>query len=316
MKILIGDNIRRLRRQGSTTQEQLAEMLGVTCAAVSKWERGETYPDITLLFPLAHFFQVTVDELMGFDEDLLEREIDAVLQKYGVLCQDNASKARAFITQAYGQYPNDDRIMHRYMWDIAGGLADNQPEDLLAHKEEFLSICDKILKNSEREELRLDAWNMKAKILHAEGRTEEALAVYREKFVSWFQTSGQKTEQLFGKDTPEFLYWVKRNLYELANFAADKLVKSIFFDQKIKEQERIGMIERCGDLLKQAALETGSAFFIVMESSLWGRLYNDMKYRGADKAEAVARILNKKEEARKALVACAQNEPLLAETVL
>ena len=173
MKILIGDNIRRLRRQGSITQEQLAEMLGVTCAAVSKWERGETYPDITLLFPLAHFFQVTVDELMGFDEDLLEREIDAVLQKYGVLCQDNASKARAFITQAYGQYPNDDRIMHRYMWDIAGGLADNQPEDLLAHKEEFLSICDKILKNSEREELRLDAWNMKAKILHAEGRTEE-----------------------------------------------------------------------------------------------------------------------------------------------
>lgn len=283
---------------------------------MSKWERGETYPDITLLFPLAHFFQVTVDELMGFDEDLLEREIDAVLQKYGVLCQDNASKARAFITQAYGQYPNDDRIMHRYMWDIAGGLADNQPEDLLAHKEEFLSICDKILKNSEREELRLDAWNMKAKILHAEGRTEEALAVYREKFVSWFQTSGQKTEQLFGKDTPEFLYWVKRNLYELANFAADKLVKSIFFDQNIKEQERIGMIERCGDLLKQAALETGSAFFIVMESSLWGRLYNDMKYRGADKAEAVARILNKKEEARKALVACAQNEPLLAETVL
>ena len=316
MKILIGDNIRRLRRQGSITQEQLAEMLGVTCAAVSKWERGETYPDITLLFPLAHFFQVTVDELMGFDEDLLEREIDAVLQKYGVLCQDNASKARAFITQAYGQYPNDDRIMHRYMWDIAGGLADNQPEDLLAHKEKFLSICDKILKNSEREELRLDAWNMKAKILHAEGRTEESLAVYREKFVSWFQTSGQKTEQLFGKDTPEFLYWVKRNLYEPANFAADKLVKSIFFDQNIKEQERIGMIERCGDLLKQAALETGSAFFIVMESSLWGRLYNDMKYRGADKAEAVARILNKKEEARKALVACAQNEPLLAETVL
>lgn len=50
MKILIGDNIRRLRRQGSITQEQLAEMLGVTCAAVSKWERGETYPDITLLF--------------------------------------------------------------------------------------------------------------------------------------------------------------------------------------------------------------------------------------------------------------------------
>lgn len=316
MKILIGDNIRRLRRQGSITQEQLAEMLGVTCAAVSKWERGETYPDITLLFPLAHFFQVTVDELMGFDEDLLEREIDAVLQKYGVLCQDNASKARAFITQAYGQYPNDDRIMHRYMWDIAGGLADNQPEDLLAHKEEFLSICDKILKNSEREELRLDAWNRKQKFFTPRAERKRRLRFIAKNSSVGFRHLAKKPNSFFGKDTPEFLYWVKRNLYELANFAADKLVKSIFFDQNIKEQERIGMIERCGDLLKQAALETGSAFFIVMESSLWGRLYNDMKYRGADKAEAVARILNKKEEARKALVACAQNEPLLAETVL
>ena len=54
----------------------------------------------------------------------------------------------------------------------------------MAHKEEFLSICDKILKNSEREELRLDAWNMKAKILHAEGRTEEALAVFGDS--AWF----------------------------------------------------------------------------------------------------------------------------------
>ena len=42
--------------------------MNVTCAAVSKWERGETYPDITLLQPLAYFFEVTLDELMGYDQ--------------------------------------------------------------------------------------------------------------------------------------------------------------------------------------------------------------------------------------------------------
>ncbi len=45
------------------------------------------------------------------------------------------------------------------------------------------------------ENLRLGAWNMGAKIFHAEGKTEEALEIYKTKFIDWFTTSGQKTEQ-------------------------------------------------------------------------------------------------------------------------
>ena len=64
MKILIGDNIRRLRRQGSITQEQLAEMLGVTCAAVSKWESGASDPSTANLLALAKLFGVPAEELL------------------------------------------------------------------------------------------------------------------------------------------------------------------------------------------------------------------------------------------------------------
>ena len=56
MKIQIGENIKRFRPENNITQEALAEILGVSCAAVSKWEVGDTYPDITLIFPLADFF--------------------------------------------------------------------------------------------------------------------------------------------------------------------------------------------------------------------------------------------------------------------
>ena len=63
MKMTIGSNIRRLRTEKGVTQEQLAEAMNVTCAAVSKWERSETYPDITLLQPLAFYFGVSTDEL-------------------------------------------------------------------------------------------------------------------------------------------------------------------------------------------------------------------------------------------------------------
>ena len=70
MEITIGENIRRLRREKGMTQEQLAEVLNVTNAAVSKWERGDSLPDITMLFPIAEFFGVSVDNLMGYDEYL------------------------------------------------------------------------------------------------------------------------------------------------------------------------------------------------------------------------------------------------------
>ena len=62
MKMTISANIKRLRTAKSITQEELSEAMNVTCAAVSKWERGETYPDITLLQPLAYYFGVSLDE--------------------------------------------------------------------------------------------------------------------------------------------------------------------------------------------------------------------------------------------------------------
>ena len=61
----IGKNILELRKQGNITQEELAAELGVTAAAVSKWENGYTLPDILMLCALADFFGVTTDDLLG-----------------------------------------------------------------------------------------------------------------------------------------------------------------------------------------------------------------------------------------------------------
>ena len=65
MELNVGRNIKRYRLLKGLTQEQLAERLCVTSAAVSKWEAKNTYPDITMLFPLANVFGITVDELFG-----------------------------------------------------------------------------------------------------------------------------------------------------------------------------------------------------------------------------------------------------------
>ncbi|MBR5264964.1 MAG: helix-turn-helix domain-containing protein [Clostridia bacterium] len=56
-------NVKRLRTERNLTQEQLAEALGVSAQAVSKWETSETYPDGSLLVPLAQRLGVSLDEL-------------------------------------------------------------------------------------------------------------------------------------------------------------------------------------------------------------------------------------------------------------
>ncbi len=60
-------NLKKYRIQKNLTQEEVAEYLGITAQSVSKWERGESYPDITLLPALANIFETSVDLLLGMD---------------------------------------------------------------------------------------------------------------------------------------------------------------------------------------------------------------------------------------------------------
>ena len=135
MNIYIGENIKRLRLQKQITQEQLSVAMGVSCAAVSKWERENTLPDISLLPLLANYFGVSIDELMGYNAARIEREIDHFFQERSELFKAGKVKEYTKLSEkAYKEYPNDYRVMNCYMWDKAGDYADNDFSVLLAHK--------------------------------------------------------------------------------------------------------------------------------------------------------------------------------------
>ena len=68
MNLLIGENIKRIRRERDLTQEEVAAHLGISFQSISKWERGDGYPDITMLPALANYFKISVDELLGMSE--------------------------------------------------------------------------------------------------------------------------------------------------------------------------------------------------------------------------------------------------------
>ena len=308
MEMTIGANIKRLRTAKNITQEQLSVAMNVTCAAVSKWERGETYPDITLLQPLAYFFGVTIDELMDYNQEKIEAEINEVIALYQK--HRNQAAGTEIITKAYHDYPNDYRIMHYYMWHIGGGTADNDPTILTKHKDEFLAICEKILSGCNDECLRLEAWNMRAKIFHAEGKTEDALAIYETKFANWYTTGGQKTEQLFAKDTDEYYFHVQRNMYELIDFAGDKFGRTVFFCPTLSLQEKTERTLYCADLLLQAYEKTDEAIFLMLARSFLCRMENDLNYRGGTDEQVIA-VMDKHLRTMKKLEALrAENDAL------
>lgn len=62
------------RRELNVTQEQIANFIGVTKAAVSKWEKGQSYPDITLLPKLATYLNISIDELLGYEAQLTKEQ--------------------------------------------------------------------------------------------------------------------------------------------------------------------------------------------------------------------------------------------------
>ncbi len=65
----VGNTISTIRKQKGWTQKELAEKLHVSNAAVSKWERGINYPDLTLMEPLANLLEITVPELLGLVDE-------------------------------------------------------------------------------------------------------------------------------------------------------------------------------------------------------------------------------------------------------
>lgn len=71
----IGKCIVHKRKEKGITQEQLANYIGVSKASVSKWESGSSYPDIVLLPELATYFNISVDELLGYSPQLTKEDI-------------------------------------------------------------------------------------------------------------------------------------------------------------------------------------------------------------------------------------------------
>lgn len=239
MTIYLGENIKRLRLEKGLTQEILADFLGVTFQSVSRWERGEGYPDITILPVIARFFNVSIDDLLGVNKAENEEEITAKLEEYDNLRREweNEKRKLDIITSLMEKYPNDFRVQLKYMEHLLTftKIADS--------KSKILSLYENIQRSCT-----VDSIRIKAKKLYLYCCTDEEAA----KIVSELPEIENCQEACcwcYTPDTPERYDAICEALENEAGLFFSTLADFSFDSSRYSRDYSLQLLERIKDFL-------------------------------------------------------------------
>ena len=125
-----GEKIKKLRVKNNWTQEQFAEMMGVSAQAVSRWETDSSMPDILMLAPIAYTFNVSCDYLLGVDLNSKERDIFRIRKEaWESIVEENPNKwinAYNMISEGLKLYPDSWMLIKKLTFssDTCMALAD------------------------------------------------------------------------------------------------------------------------------------------------------------------------------------------------
>ena len=104
----IGNKIKELRKQRGLTQEQIADAIGVSFQAVSKWENNISLPDIALAPVLASYFGVSLDDLFDYNLEKTRSEALAIARKSVKYREENQEEGCRILTEGLKKFPNND----------------------------------------------------------------------------------------------------------------------------------------------------------------------------------------------------------------
>lgn len=157
MTLYISENLKKQRKSRELTQEQLADILGVSFQSVSKWERGEGYPDIEMLPTIANCFGITVDELIGMNEIRDTADVQAILDK----AKENVSKGLIeenikLLAEAVKVHPNNYKLLSRYAFNLTFVIIDSESEEARRNNLKAVEIAERILAECTDPEIRND----------------------------------------------------------------------------------------------------------------------------------------------------------------
>ncbi len=144
--------IREKRKEIGLTQEQIAEYLGVTAPAVNKWEKGATYPDISLLPPLARLLKVDLNTLLCFREEISDQEINQFMKEIADTIHNSGFESGFTLgMEKVREYPNCGKLIHYIAMTLSGTLfmSGTSGEIKKKHEEEITGLYEQAAKSDD-----------------------------------------------------------------------------------------------------------------------------------------------------------------------
>ena len=248
MNINIGENIKNLRKRKEITQEELAEHLGISFQSISKWERGDGLPDITMLPDLAEFFNISIDELIGADK-----------MPGGGYFSDVYIQAHEY--QLNGDYDNAIELLRDTLkkspnhYDMTAKLAsilllkDADSEEGQNLRKKAITLCERDLNNiNKSEKHRATARAMLCFLYEDIGDREKAVTLARNLPHVW-----ESREVLWGElmEGQEYIDYLKRLILSVLSVINQKIDSVYDSSKKINVKDEILFMSPRIDFINQ-----------------------------------------------------------------
>lgn len=163
MAMKIGEKIKKLRKAKNISQESLANVLGVTFQAVSKWETGTTAPDVSLIPPLANYFGVSIDELFDYNAWENERTVDEICRRAYKCRYNDPVGAEEILREGLKQFPANENLLTALVYTL-WAIPDRD--------EELITTCKTLIDCATNEGVKCDVLRFLAMVYHRNDRID------------------------------------------------------------------------------------------------------------------------------------------------
>ncbi|MBE6748216.1 MAG: helix-turn-helix transcriptional regulator [Ruminococcaceae bacterium] len=247
MNIYFGENLKSLRQKHNLTQERLSEFLNVSFQTISKWERGDTYPDIAMLPEIALFFKVSVDELLGVNKAESEEKLLKQLEVFDNLT--DSKQREAIIIELKKNYPNDYRVILRYMTQL---IHFSNPLDVMS---KVTVIYENIQENCNNDKIRVSAkrhlaeYYKKLAEIEGSGITFDDCEKLLDEMPRMKDSQEILRSFLYPENHPEYFNSCVAAIETSLNLLCQAIAHLCFYNDKYSVDYKIDIVNKCNNLL-------------------------------------------------------------------
>ena len=219
----VAKNLRRLRRERGMTQEEVADRLGVSFQSVSKWERGESEPSLSMLPELACLFDVSTDEIYGMAEIRKRQRLDELNRRIKENYQERTVVGNIpLIKRALEEYTDSAELMYELGRSyFLAHVDEDQPIEYLG---EAIGLFNKVLRLTDQEKLREDCryylnlcsyYSGESAVAHEDSR-DSSLRLIRDILLS-DESSESDRDMTMKKNIESLTLFLSRQIWKLAD---------------------------------------------------------------------------------------------------